>query len=147
MCKHFNQARDAPQFIIKNPNNNSSIILTPNGIYVLNVNKFVGMEWTPEGGIRLYMHSENKTVYKCGFCGKEHTDIREYAKCVNACSVESEKKAKEAERQRIMEEKDARLSQIRAARDYLSQLCMDWYMDYGYHISLPIPSLFEQFFH
>lgn len=147
MRKYFNQARDAPQFIIKDSNNKSSIILTPNGIYGLNANEFIGMEYAHEGGIKFYMPIENKTVYKCGFCGKKFMDIREYAKCVNTCSVESEKKAKEAERQRIMEEKEARLSQIRAARDYLSQLCMDWYRDYGYHISLPIPSLFEQFFH
>lgn len=147
MRKHFNQVRDAPQYIIRNLNNDSKIILTPYGIYGLKADEFIGIEHSPEGGVNFYMPGENKTIYKCGFCGKEHTDIREYAKCVNACSVESEKKAKEAERQRIMEEKGARLSQIRAARDYLSQLCMDWYRDYGYHISLPIPSLFEQFFH
>lgn len=147
MRKHFNQVRDAPQFIIKDSNNNFSITITPNGIYGLNANEFIGMECIPEGGIKFYMPIENKAVYKCGFCGKEYADIREYAKCVNACSVESEKKAKEAERQRIMEEKEARLSQIRAAHDYLKQLCAEWYKDYGYHISIPIPSLFEQLFH
>lgn len=146
MRKHFNQVRDAPQFIISDFNNDSKIILTPYGICYFSAGESIGFELNHQGGLDLYMPDETKTIYKCGFCGKEYADIREYAKCVNACSVESEKKAKEAERQRIMEEKEARLSQIRAAHDYLKQLCAEWYKDYGYHISIPIPSLFEQFF-
>lgn len=98
-----------------------------------------------KGGIAFHMNESfsNSTtnpahVYRCEFCGKQHPDLLSYAKCVNACSVKAEQEAKEAERKRLEEEQAARIAQIRAARDYLDQLCQDYRKDYNNDIRLTL---------
>lgn len=72
-----------------------------------------------------------KPAYKCGVCGKEHSDISSRASCELAClkaKKEEEKKVAEAKKKA---EKDTRYNEVTKAIDNAYDLLSKFVADYG----------------
>ena len=70
-------------------------------------------------------------MYVCGYCGLEYATPAERAKCELACEAKQVREAEKENRLKLIQEKQQRLQEIRAARDELARLQDEYRKDYG----------------
>ena len=74
-----------------------------------------------------------RPAYKCGVCGKEHSEISARAKCEIACLKKQEEEAKKAAEEKKNAEKEARKKEVDVAFTNLIKLYSAYIKDYGYY--------------
>ena len=75
---------------------------------------------------------ENKReIYVCGVCGAVHATIAERSKCEQACVKKMEVEAAKAAEEKLTEEFNARITEIKDALNKVYELDDKLFKDYG----------------
>lgn len=68
--------------------------------------------------------------YICGICGTEHTDLDSYLKCVSKCGADWKAKEEAEKQQKRLEEVNAALNRVKAAKTYFEEQLADFEKKY-----------------
>jgi len=74
---------------------------------------------------------ENQEMYTCPVCGKEYSDLHDYARCVLACDEKQKKEAEERKKAQLLLDQETRKKELDEAYDNYHTLLTAYIKDYG----------------